>query len=174
MKKDVLAAVLFTVLLMFVMVGCRPKVMDDANQSIQKAAIAVEPIGLYYVAGVALLVIGGGMIALRARTTGATLMAVGIGTAWFGQTLLRYPWVSLMAVLLASAAAAVLAYLHWKDRRELQKTKEAVTAIAGVIESVPEGRAIKGGIANLGAEVAAKVKSVVTPIKERLFIEGSQ
>lgn len=91
---------------------------------------------------------------------------------WFGQTLMQYPWLSLVAVLLSAVVAGFIAYDRWKTKRELRRNQEATEILTEVIQAKPEGEAIKEGISALGLEKMNVVKTVITPIKEKLVKAG--
>lgn len=137
------------------------------------AALAVsEPMRPFFAAGLGFIVLGGLAICFGGKGSGFALMALGLGTTATGVLFVQYPW----AVLLLALAAGVVAFIAIVDRlrarRELANSRQALTAAAEVIQKVPEGAAIKKGLAALGEKTEAAVRAAITPIKEQLRKEG--
>ncbi len=119
----------------------------------------------YFASGLGLLVAGGLAAIVGAKAMGFAAMGLGAAVAALGVVIVQYPWAILLAFLLAVAAAVAALVDRWRQRRALVATTQ-------VIQTLPEGKAIKQGLAGLGAEIEAQVRAVVTPIKKRLRREG--
>ena len=137
------------------------------------AALAVsEPMRPFFAAGLGFIVLGGLVFCLGGKGSGLTLLALGALTTATGVLFVQYPWAVLLLALAAGGVAALAAYDRLRARRELSRNREALAAAAEVIQKLPEGGAIKKGLAAMGAETEAIVRSVITPIKEELRREG--
>lgn len=137
------------------------------------AALAVsEPMRPFFYAGLGFIVLGGLVLCCGGKGTGLVLLGLGAATTATGVLFVQYPWAVLVLALAAGVAAALAVHDRCRARRELRRNGEALEAAALVIQTVPEGRAIKKGLAALGDEVEEMVRSVVTPIKDKLRREG--
>ncbi len=126
----------------------------------------------YFAAGLGLLVLGGLAAVVGAKAAGFASMLLGGALTAIGVVIVQYPWAVLAAFLLASGVAGLAFFDRWRKQRELAKSRDALAATALVIQNLPEGKAIKQGLADLGGDVAAQVREVVTPIKDQLRLEG--
>ncbi len=135
------------------------------------AAVA-GPMRPYFAAGLGLLVLGGLAAIAGAKAMGFASMILGGALTALGVVIVQYPWAVLLAFLLAVAVTGLALFDRWRKQRELAKNRDALTAAAQVIQNLPEGRAIKQGLADLGSDIAAQVREVVTPIKDQLRREG--
>ncbi len=162
--------------------GCsarKPSVSDAASGAVWSGAIArpadaavASPMRPYFAAGLGLLILGGLAAVLGAKATGLAAMVLGGALTALGVVVVQYPWAVLLAFLLAVAAAGLAFFDRRRKQRELAKNRDALAAAAQVIQNLPEGEAIKQGLADLGSDVARQVREVVTPIKDRLRLEG--
>ncbi len=191
MRKNIIVTVVIITVLCGVLAGCRASAAKiilgraGAESVAETGAVALGgklvrsadagfsgPARAYFVAGLGLLVLGGLAVIVGARGTGAAAMALGCAVSGMGVVIVRYPWAILLAFLLAAAVAGLALFDRWKKARALAKSRTALTAAAQVIQNLPEGKAIKQGLANLGGDIAAQVREVVTPIKDQLRKEG--
>lgn len=137
------------------------------------AALSVsEPMRPFFAAGLGFIVLGGLVLCLGGRGGGLTLLALGALTTATGVLFVQYPWAVLLLALAAGGAAALAAHDRLRARRELSRSREALAAAAEVIQKLPEGEAMKRGLVAMGAKTEAKVRSVITPIKEELRRDG--
>lgn len=167
MKKDILAAcfIVLTFALM-AMPGCwKGRVSQGSATAVEAVISRYDPIALYYVAGLALLVGGGLTFAFGGKTAGGALIATGIGTAWFGQTLDLRPWVSMVAMLTVGPIVAGVAYDRWKLRR-------GTAVIVEKVETTPGGEEVKAAIRADGEKTESVVRSAITAIKNKLSATG--
>lgn len=166
--------------------GCRSR-NDNARQIVPDAAATAgwsgrivrsadtaiaEPTRPYFAAGLGLLVLGGLAAIAGARTAGLAVMALGGAVTAFGVLIVQYPWVVLLAFLAAAGAAGLAFFDRRRTEKELTGNRSALAAAAQVIQNLPEGKAIKRGLADLGKDVEEQVRQVIDPIKERLRREG--
>ena len=139
----------------------------------------VEGTRPFLTAGLALAIVGGVMFAFGGRGTGLSLMGVGAIISASGVLFIQYPWVVLVAAILASLPLMASAYSGWRTRRELAtKAAEltdadnALEVLAEQIETKNGGEEIKAGIKSLGPEAAKRVRKVIAPIKDKLTQAG--
>lgn len=146
--------------------GCRNPLLKKGGGS-QDAlqVIGGNPEMLYHGVGIALIVAGVGTIAFGCRAVGGAMAACGVGIAVFGKAIMGYPWISMVAVVVTGVCAVFIAYDRFKRQKVLEVTTEA-------IQNAPEGRAVKDGISAMGMNVEDAVRSVVTPIKDKLKLAG--
>lgn len=111
-------------------------------------------------------------MALGGRASGALLLGLGGVTTAVGVLFIQYPWVVLPLLLVAGLVAGLAGWDRIRARRELLRNQDALAAAAQVIQNLPEGKAIKAGLTQLGKDVEERVRAVVDPIKERLRKEG--
>lgn len=183
-KYSLLAAAL---VIIACLAGCRGKNPDAAKPAAPAAGAAAilgeritrsadaavaQPTRPYFATGLGLFVLGGLAAIVGARTMGLAAMALGGAVSALGVVIVQYPWAILLAFFLAVAAAGAALFSRWRKDRELERNRDALSAAAQVIQNLPEGQAIKQGLAALGGEVEARVRAVVTPIKEKLRLEG--
>ena len=156
--------------------GCRAKSAapeTPGGRIVRSADAAVaEPMRPYFAAGLGLLVLGGLAAIAGAKTAGLAAMALGGAVTAIGVVIVQYPWAVLLAFLLAVGVAGAALFDRWRTKNELVRNRSALAATAQVIQNLPEGKAIKQGLADLGSEVEERVREVVTPIKDRLRREG--
>lgn len=191
MLKNILIAAVLTAVLGLAAAGCRARaariVLGSAGTEAvaesgaaalggkilrsADAAVAGSTKG-YFAAGLGLLVAGGAAVIVGARRMGAAAMALGCAVSAMGVVIVRYPWAILMAFLLAVAALGLALFDRWRKALALEKSRNALTAAAQVIQNLPEGQAIKRGLSDLGSDIAAQVREVVSPIKDQLRREG--
>lgn len=143
----------------------------DAGAAPAAPSVA-EPLRPFFAAGLGFIVFGGVALCFGGRGAGFLLLLLGAATTATGVLFSQYPWTVLPLALAAGATAAFAALGQARARRELEQNREALAATAEVIQNLPEGRAIKAGLSGLGREVEARVRSVVTPIKDKLRREG--
>lgn len=144
------------------------------------AALSVsEPMRPFFAAGLGFIVMGGVVLCLGARGTGAVLLGLGVATTAVGVLFVQYPWTVLLVALAAGVLTAAAVYDRIRARRELDATagelgrnREALEVTAQVIQNIPEGRAVKAALADLGPETEDKVRRVISPIKNKLRREG--
>lgn len=185
--KDIAAGLLLVTMLLAVG-GCllRPSLKTPAPAVAETSGALVAAYAgqhvlyLYYAAGLAVILVGVATFVFGGKATGAALIASGVGVSHFGQTLILYPLLSLVAVLAVATVSVFIAYDRWKKQKvltatsaQLEREHSVLKILTGVVEKVPEGRAIKNGIAALGREVENRVREVVTPTKNELEEEGA-
>lgn len=134
--------------------------------------LVAEPMRPFFGAGLGFIVLGGLLLCLRAQTPGFILLAIGAFTTATGVLFIQYPWAVLLMTLAAAAAAVLAAYDRLRARRELERDRTALEAATEVIQNIPEGKAVKNGIAALGHDVETAVRQAVDPIKEKLRQNG--
>ena len=156
--------------------GCRSKSAAPktwSGQIVRSADAAVaEPMRPYFAAGLGLLVLGGLTAIAGAKTAGLAAMALGGAVTAIGVVIVQYPWAVLLAFLVAAGVAGAALFDRWRTKMELSRNRSALASTAQVIQNLPEGKAIKQGLADLGSEIEEQVREVVTPIKDRLRREG--
>lgn len=144
------------------------------------AALAVsEPMRPFFAAGLAFIVLGGLVVFFGGRGSGFLLMGLGVATTATGVLFVQYPWAVLLLALAAGVLAAAAIFDRMRARKELAATvgeldrsTEALEATAQVIQNIPEGKAVKTALSNLGSDAEAKVRRVISPIKDKLRREG--
>lgn len=126
------------------------------------ATPGMQPLTMYYIAGLLVILVGVAVFAFGGKATGGILAACGAGIAYFGQTMILYPWMSLVAVLAAAVVAAFIAY----DRR---RHRDTVKELVPVVQAHPE---LKPEIAGGDPEKQARIRPVVNSAKKALRAEG--
>lgn len=202
MKKDIIAIAFFAVMLAAIGVGCLPWNRQETTtikpQDVQKAvalsradslggylrALASSPAsgevakamdGLCN-AGTLFLVLGGVAVILKGRRTGFLLMGVGALMLAAGVLFLQYPWIVLAVAVVVGIVVAVNLIQQWREKEDVAKQLEqehaALEVAAEVIQTIPEGKAVKKAFVDKGAAVVQLLDSVIDPIKEKLQEEG--
>lgn len=144
------------------------------------AVLAVaEPMRPFFAVGLGFIVTGGVVLCLGARGIGALLLGLGVATTAVGVLFIQYPWAVLLVALAAGVLAAAAVYDRIRARRELDaatgelgRNLAALEVTAEVIQNIPEGRAVKAALANFGPDTEARVRRVISPIKDKLRREG--
>ena len=134
--------------------------------------VVAESMRPFFAAGLVLLVLGGISACLGGRGVGFALMGIGFAATATGVLFVQYPWSVLLLVLAALAAAALTLWDRLRTGKELTRNREALALTAEVVQNIPEGRAVKVGLAGFGGEVESRLRAVIDPIKEDLRKEG--
>ncbi len=132
----------------------------------------LAPLRLFFTVGIGFLVLGSVLMVLALRRQGVFMLTMGLATTATGVLFSRYPWVVLVFALAAAVVLAVLAWDWFKVRRDADGVKKALAAAVRVIEQVPEGKAIKRGLRELGGEVEEEVREAIGPLKKKMRQEG--
>ncbi|MCC8181076.1 MAG: hypothetical protein LIP23_09240 [Planctomycetes bacterium] len=177
-----------TAMALATVIGCatsrRNADIDAANQAVGLAA-ALQSVGSapatlaisesmqpFFAAGLGFIILGGLVLALGGKFTGLTLMGLGVATTGTGVLFVQYPWSVLVLALAAALLATYAAVAGLRSRRELDQNRAALEATAEIIQKVPEGRAVKDGLAALGPDKESEIRAVIGPIKDKLRREG--
>ena len=130
------------------------------------SATTANNLRLFVVAGAILAVAGGvGGFLFRSPVLVASLGGTGIALGAAVTLFTEYPWVLLVASL---GGMLVLAAHVIFNMRTIERKTEAETALAMTVETAPGGKSVKERLIEMGQDVAAKVKSVISPIKAKL------
>ncbi len=132
----------------------------------------LEPLRLFFTAGIGFIVLGSVLIMLSLRRQGVFMLVMGLATTATGVLFSRYPWVVLGFALAAAATVVALLWAWLRVRREAERARRALAATVKVIEDAPEGRAIKQGLRELGGDVEEQVREAIEPVKKKLRREA--
>ncbi len=119
----------------------------------------------FFVAGLGFVALGGLAFCFGGGRTAAAVFTLGVLTTGVGVLFSAYPW----TVPLLAAAVVGVAAVSWWDRR---RSDLALAVTTEVIETTPEGRAIKDGIKRRGGTAEQAVRRVVGPLKANLRKDG--
>ena len=136
------------------------KVLRDIG-SAPAASIVSDRLGPFFWAGLGFIVLGGAAIFLGARATGLSMFGLGVGIVAVGVFFSLYPWMVLVAFVLAAVVIMAKVVDSWRQGR-------ALAIITQTVESTPGGEEVKAGIKNMGHAAMRAVRSVVDPIKAKL------
>ena len=125
------------------------------------AAIVSDRLGPFFWAGLGFIVLGGAAIFLGARATGLSMFGLGVGIVAVGVFFSLYPWMVLVAFVLAAVVTMAKVVDSWRQGR-------ALAIITENVENTPGGEEVKAGIKNMGHAAMRAVRSVVDPIKAKL------
>lgn len=129
------------------------------------SATTANNLRLFVVAGAILAVAGGvGGFLFRSPVLAASLGGTGIALGAAVTLFTEYPWVLLVASL---GGMLVLAAHVIINMRTIERKTEAETALAVAVETAPGGHTVKERLIEMGQDVVAKVKSVISPIKAK-------
>ena len=178
MRNKILVISLLAVLINATMLvaGCfgQKKTMAEISATTARAAPWYGPasattannLRLFVVAGSILAVAGAaGGILFRSPALAASLVGTGVALGAAVTLFTEYPWVLLIASL---GGMLILAAHIIFNMRTIERKTEAETALAMAVETAPGGKSVKERLIEMGQDVAAKVKSVISPIKAKL------
>ena len=130
------------------------------------SATTANNLRLFVVAGAILAVAGGvGGFLFRSPVLAASLGGTGIALGAAVTLFTEYPWVLLVASL---GGMLVLAAHVIFNMRTIERKTEVETALAMAVETAPGGQSVKARLIEMGQDIAAKVKSVISPIKAKM------
>lgn len=136
------------------------KVLRDIG-SAPAASIVSDRLGPFFWAGLGFIVLGGAAIFLGARATGLSMFGLGVGIVAVGVFFSLYPWMVLVAFVLAAVVTMAKVVDSWRQGR-------ALAIITENVENTPGGEEVKAGIKSMGHAAMRAVRSVVDPIKAKL------
>ena len=163
-------------LLSLFIAGCRDPGDDDQGVSTGKrfrdrAAVAtVQNMRHVVTSGAALCVLGVVTCALtRRKMAGAILAGGGAGMISLYAQIAENPWISVIIILAPILLGTVVLIVYYRTRMRLLETEWTTTELVKAVEPHPE---VKQDVGDGDPEVQARVKAIVTPIKNRLRHAG--
>lgn len=111
--------------------------------------------------GPAVVAAGVGAFILGGAATGWSMVALGAGVTFLGASVLQYPWLSLILVVVLGAWMVGLV-------KRGQSVKDGMAKVVEAVEQAPHKEEITKALKEQGPAVVQLVRSVVDPIKVKL------
>ena len=174
MKRNIVISLWFAVVaITAALSGCRSPIWHGSAGGVSGALAASSsgnPVYWYYGGGLGLMLAGAVVFAFGGRASGAVLAMFGAGTAYFGHTLILYPWVALAATLGAAGVAALIARDRWKKQKDLTLKDRTVKELVAAVQKHPE---VKEDIGDGDPERREAIRPAVNSAKSELRREGT-
>lgn len=108
----------------------------------------------------------------RSWVSMGVMVAIGVGINILGSWLIGFAWSVMLFVALLVGVTLYLAIDVWLAKRGKARVEAVLDTEVAIIENIPEGRAVKDGVIELGEEKVALVKPVISASKKRLRAAG--
>lgn len=135
-------------------------VLRDLGSAPASAQVA-EFVKPYRMIGPIIVVAGIAAFFLGGAATGWSMIAMGAAATFIGASVMQYPWLALILVVVLGAWMVGLV-------RRGKKTEGGLSELVQVIQEAPHKKEITAALNAKGIKVTSKVRAVVDPIKQAL------